>query len=241
MGKGKRYKIEEKSLIELKGKKVFSIVKRIVLLSILIIIILLAITCFIKKKEIINIFESKNEKTIEVIAQNESENKNSVEDKTKTENQNNTKTQIETGTETENQINTETKNDTQNEKDNKNVTEPKIENENQTKSENQTEKKEESTKKIFKDKKYKNMKITNIEMKKDNNGYSHLKCVIKNNTGKKYKGENVYIIFTDKKKVELAKFAYKLDSIKSGKTLKVHLVTSTDITNSEDFHIEKKK
>lgn len=218
--KGKRYKIEEKSLIVLKGKKVFSIVKRIILLSIIIITILIAITCFIKKDEIIEFFESKTENQIEVIDQNQTENQIVVIDQNQSENK----------IEQEEESKTETQNNT------------KTETENQTKTETQT-KKEDSVKKpkLFQDKKYQNMKITNIEMKKDSNGYSHLKCVIENNTGKKYKGENVYIIFTGKNKVELAKFGYKLKAIKSGKSLNVHLITSTDITNSEDFYIKKIK
>ena len=216
--KGKRYKIEEKSLIVLKGKKVFSIVKRIILLSIIIITILIAITCFIKKDEIIEFFESKTENQIEVIDQNQTENQIVVIDQNQSENK----------IEQEEKSKTEIQNIT------------KTETENQTKTETQT-KKEDSVKKpkLFQDKKYQNMKITNIEMKKDSNGYSHLKCVIENNTGKKYKGENVYIIFTGKNKVELAKFGYKLKAIKSGKSLNVHLITSTDITNSEDFYIKQ--
>ena len=216
--KGKRYKIEEKSLIVLKGKKIFSIVKRIILLSIIIITILISITCFIKKDEIIEFFESKTENQIEVIDQNQTENQIEVIDQNQSENK----------IEQEEKSKTEIQNIT------------KTETENQTKTETQT-KKEDSVKKpkLFQDKKYQNMKITNIEMKKDSNGYSHLKCVIENNTGKKYKGENVYIIFTGKNKVELAKFGYKLKAIKSGKSLNVHLITSTDITNSEDFYIKK--
>lgn len=241
--KGKRYKIEERGLITQKAIIMLKRIRRIIAISIVIILVSLVIACFIKKDEIVDFFESKSENQIEVLAQNESQDK--VKDVTKTENQNNTKieSEKESNIETQNKIETKNETGTDNkakQENNAKVVEQKDnKNENQTKTE--TEKKENTKSQILKDKKYNNMKITDIEIKKDASGYSHLKCVIKNNTGKKYKGEKVYFIFIGKNKVELAKFSYKLKEIKSGKSLKVHLVTSTDITNSKDFYIKKQK
>ena len=90
-----------------------------------------------------------------------------------------------------------------------------------------------------KEKKYKNMTLSNIELKRDANGYSYFSCIMKNDDSKKYKGEDVHFIFTGKNNTELAKFRYSLKETEPGKSIKIRITTSTDITDSEDFHIEE--
>lgn len=93
----------------------------------------------------------------------------------------------------------------------------------------------------IKPKKYKNMEVKDIQLLRDEKGYSHLNCVIKNTQNKVFKGEDVYFIFIGRDNIELAKYRYNLKEIKPGKSIKVNLITSTDITNSEDFYIKGTK
>lgn len=94
---------------------------------------------------------------------------------------------------------------------------------------------------IVKEKEYKDIKITDIQLNLDEQGISYFKCKIKNESNQILKKEDVYFVFLDKNNSELSKFRYRLPELQSEEEKNITIVTTTDITDSNDFYIEEYK
>ena len=95
--------------------------------------------------------------------------------------------------------------------------------------------------KIVDEKQYKDTKIVGIQICLDKQGVSYFKCKIKNETNQTFAKEDVYFVFLDENSSELSRFRYRLPELQSGEEKYITIVTTTDITYSNDFYIEEYK
>ena len=121
-----------------------------------------------------------------------------------------------------------------------------IESANNTTSENKNKSKNtienvDLSKEMVKEKQYKNTKITNIKLSSDEQGISYFECKIKNEANEILKKQDVYFVFLNENNTELTRFKYRLPELKQEEEKKVTIVTTTNITNSNDFRIEEYK
>lgn len=107
-----------------------------------------------------------------------------------------------------------------------------------SKSEESVEDKVEITSsKLLEEKIYKEMKIKDISLTIDESA-SYFKCNIENVTDKKIQKEDVFIVFVNEDKSELARFKYQIESIENKEEKEISLVTTNRLTDAYNFYIE---
>ena len=93
---------------------------------------------------------------------------------------------------------------------------------------------------LTKDKEIDGFKITNIELKTENNA-SVLTADVVNNAGKDFKGGMLILHFKNNKGEEFATLYASVDAIKKGKEGSISAQTTADIVNAKDFSVEWEK
>ena len=96
--------------------------------------------------------------------------------------------------------------------------------------------KENTSSKLSEPKTYKGMTIKDIKLKAEG-GITRLTATIENNTGSRYEGEEITIIFTNQDGSEYARLEGIIPAIDSGKTNEIDAATTSDIANAYDFTI----
>ena len=96
--------------------------------------------------------------------------------------------------------------------------------------------KENTSSKLSEPKTYKGMTIKDIKLIAEG-GITRLTATIENNTGSRYEGEEITIVFTNQDGSEYARLEGIIPAIDSGKTNEIDAATTSDIANAYDFTI----
>lgn len=107
-----------------------------------------------------------------------------------------------------------------------------------TEKQNNSETNKEESSKLLKEKEYNEMKISDINLKVDDSA-SYFKCNVKNMTDSNLEKKEVYIVFENKDKKELARFKYVINDLEPNGTSKISIATTTSLAEVYDFHIEE--
>ena len=97
--------------------------------------------------------------------------------------------------------------------------------------------KQNTSERLLADKTFKNMDITNIQLKAEG-GMSRFTATLKNNTSDKYQSEEITIVFLKADGTELARLKTITPSVSAGQSNEIDAATTADITNAYDFRIE---
>ena len=87
---------------------------------------------------------------------------------------------------------------------------------------------------LIKEKVFQEMKITDIEIKKED-GIIYFSANIKNETDQNFEGRNVKIKFVDENNKPIANFKTKIEEIKPNEAINMQISTSMDIMNAYNF------
>ena len=90
---------------------------------------------------------------------------------------------------------------------------------------------------LIKEKVFQEMKITDIEIKKED-GIIYFSANIKNETDQNFEGRNVKIKFVDENNKPIANLKNKIEEIKPNEAINMQISTSMDIMNAYNFIIE---
>ena len=96
--------------------------------------------------------------------------------------------------------------------------------------------KENTSSKLSEPKTYKGMTIKDIKLIAEG-GITRLTATIENNTGSRYEGEEITIVFTNQDGSEYARLEGIIPAIDNGETNEIDAATTSDIANAYDFTI----